>query len=80
MCAGAIVLARIPRVVYGVPDPRRGGAVSVFNILDNPALNHRCEVLGGVLQEECAELLQDFFRTCRLRGGTDGDESNTASS
>jgi tRNA(adenine34) deaminase len=80
MCAGAIVLARIPRVVYGVPDPRRGGAVSVFNILDNPALNHRCEVLGGVLKEECAELLKDFFRTCRLRGRTDGDESNTATS
>ena len=47
MCAGAIVLARIPLVVYGTPDPQRGGAASVFNILQNPALNHRCDILPG---------------------------------
>ena len=68
MCAGAIVLARIPRVVFGAPDPRRGGAVSVFNILDNPALNHRCEVASGVLDAPCRELLQAFFRGRRQEG------------
>jgi tRNA(adenine34) deaminase len=61
MCAGAIVLARIPLVVYGVPDPKRGGAVSVFNILNHPQLNHRCEVLAGVREDACRGLLQDFF-------------------
>ena len=65
MCAGAIVLARIPTVVFGTPDPQRGGAVSVFNILNHPNLNHRCEVVSGVLEEECRSLLQDFFRRRR---------------
>jgi len=65
MCAGAIVLARIPLVVFGVPDPKRGGAVSVFNILKHPQLNHRCEVVSGVLEEECREILQGFFRDKR---------------
>lgn len=65
MCAGAIVLARIPTVVFGVPDPQRGGAVSVFNILNHPNLNHRCEVISGILEDECRALLQDFFRAKR---------------
>jgi tRNA(adenine34) deaminase len=65
MCAGAIVLARIPTVVYGVPDPNRGGAASVFNILNHPQLNHRCDVRGGVLQDECRDLLQTFFKKRR---------------
>jgi tRNA(adenine34) deaminase len=64
MCAGAIVLARIPLVVYGVSDEQRGG-VSVFNLLDHPRLNHRCEVLSGVLEDPCRDLLQDFFRDRR---------------
>ena len=64
MCAGAIVLARIPVVVYGVADPQRGGA-TVFNLLDNPRLNHRCEVCAGVLEDPCRDLLQDFFRDRR---------------
>jgi len=64
MCAGAIVLARIPRIVYGVPDPARGG-ISVFNLLDRPELNHRCDVIPGVLADECRSLLQGFFRTKR---------------
>lgn len=68
MCAGAIVLARIPVVVFGATDPRRGGAVSVFNILNHPALNHRCDVRSGVLGTECAAVLQDFFRTRRNEG------------
>jgi len=65
MCAGAIVLARIPIVVFGVADPKRGGAVSVFNIVQHPDLIHRAEVVGGVLENECREILQDFFRAKR---------------
>lgn len=71
MCAGAIVLARIPQVVWGAPDPQRGGAVSCFNILDSPRLNHRPALLSGILQEECAALLLDFFHARRAthKGG-----------
>ena len=65
MCAGAIVLARIPTVVFGVPDPKRGGAVSVFNILNHPNLNHRPEVIAGVLEDEGRAVLQAFFRARR---------------
>jgi len=65
MCAGAIVLARIPTVVFGVSDPKRGGAVSVFNIVRHPDLIHRCEVIEGVLEDECRFILQDFFRNKR---------------
>lgn len=64
MCAGAIVLARVPLVVIGVPDPQRGG-ISVFNILDHKALNHRAKVVMGVLEEDCRAILQDFFRSRR---------------
>ena len=66
MCAGAIVLARIPRVVWGLTDPLRGGAVSRFQIFQQAELNHRVEHAPGLLEEECAALLKDFFR--RLRG------------
>ena len=65
MCAGAIMLARIPRVVYAVPDPVRGGAESVFNILNHPQMNHRAQLEAGVLEHECRELLQDFFKAKR---------------
>ena len=65
MCAGAIVLARIPLVVFGTTDPKRGGAVSVFNILNHEQLNHRAEVLSGVLEEECRSILQSFFQARR---------------
>jgi tRNA(adenine34) deaminase len=65
MCAGAIVLTRVPVVVYGASDQRRGGAVSVFNILNHPAMNHRCKVVSGVLAVECAAILQEFFRVRR---------------
>ena len=61
MCAGAVVLARVQRLVFGAPDPKGGGAGGLFNITANPALNHRVELAGGVLQNECAELLQRFF-------------------
>ena len=65
MCAGAIVLARVPEVVYGAADPKAGAAGSVMNLLDHPALNHRPRVAGGVRGEECAELLAGFFRERR---------------
>ncbi|MCK5528384.1 MAG: nucleoside deaminase [Kiritimatiellae bacterium] len=64
MCAGAIVLARIPIVVYGVSDPLRGG-ISAFNLLDQPNLNHKSRVIGGVLEHECRDMLQNFFKTRR---------------
>jgi tRNA(adenine34) deaminase len=65
MCAGAIVLARIPRVAWGAPDPQRGGAVSVFNILNHPQLNHRPVLAPGILEDECRTLLLDFFKIRR---------------
>ena len=65
MCAGAIVLARIPLVVWGMSDPLRGGAVSRFQILQSAELNHRADVLTGVLEEECTALIKDFFRARR---------------
>jgi tRNA(adenine34) deaminase len=65
MCAGAIVLARVPRVVYGTDDPKAGAAGSVLDILAEPRLNHRPEVVKGVLQGECAALLKDFFAARR---------------
>jgi tRNA(adenine34) deaminase len=65
MCAGAIVLARVPRVVFGAYDPKAGAAGSVLNVLDVPQLNHRPQVQGGLLAEECASLLRDFFGSRR---------------
>jgi tRNA(adenine34) deaminase len=65
MCAGAIVLARVPRVVYGTLDPKAGAAGSVMNVLAEPRLNHRPAVTGGLLAEECADLLRSFFATRR---------------
>jgi tRNA(adenine34) deaminase len=61
MCAGAIVLARIPVLVYGAPDPKAGAAGSVLDVLGEPALNHRPELVAGVREEECAALLREFF-------------------
>jgi len=65
MCAGAIVLARVPRVLYGASDPKAGAAGSVLDVLAEPRLNHRPEVRGGVLGEECGELLSGFFAARR---------------
>ena len=75
MCAGAIVLARIPLVVWGMSDPQRGGGVSCFNILQSDSLNHRSEVLKGVLEEECTAIFKDFFKKRRLenKNGADFD-------
>ncbi len=65
MCAGALVHARVARVVYAAADPRTGAAGSVFNLLQSDSLNHRCEVSGGVLAEESGALLQEFFKRRR---------------
>ena len=65
MCAGAIVLARIPRVVYGASDPKAGAAGSVLDVLAEPRLNHRPEVSGGLLSEPASELLRAFFASRR---------------
>ena len=65
MCAGAIVLARVPRVLYGASDPKAGAAGSVLDVLAEPRLNHRPEVVGGVLGEECGTLLSGFFAVRR---------------
>jgi tRNA(adenine34) deaminase len=67
MCAGAIVLARIPTVVYGTTDPKAGAAGSVLDVLQEPRLNHRPAVVKDVLQPECAALLKDFFAARRKR-------------
>jgi tRNA(adenine34) deaminase len=61
MCAGAIVLARVPRVVYGASDPKAGACGSVLDVLGEPRLNHRPEVAGGLLAQECGALLSSFF-------------------
>jgi tRNA(adenine34) deaminase len=65
MCAGALVHARIKRLVYGADDPKAGAIHSVMQVLNHPQLNHRTEVKGGVLAGQCAELLQSFFRAKR---------------
>jgi tRNA(adenine34) deaminase len=65
MCAGAIVLARVGRVVYGTDDPKAGGAGSVLDVLGEPRLNHNPTVSAGILADECAELLRDFFQAKR---------------
>lgn len=67
MCAGALVQARVARVVFGAVDPRAGAAGTVFNVLQSARLNHRAEVTGGVLAEGCGTLLRDFFRARRLK-------------
>jgi tRNA(adenine34) deaminase len=61
MCAGALVHARVTRLVYGATDPRAGAAGTVFNLLQAQQLNHQVEVSGGLLAEECGALLRDFF-------------------
>jgi tRNA(adenine34) deaminase len=65
MCAGAIVLARLTRLVFGAIDPKAGGAGSRFNIVAHPSLNHRVETKPGVLEEDCAALLKRFFAAKR---------------
>jgi len=66
MCAGAMIHARLTRLVFGTPDPRAGSAGSIYNVLTDPRLNHRVEVVSGIHEEECAALLRGFF--ARRRG------------
>jgi tRNA(adenine34) deaminase len=68
-CAGAIVLARIPQVVYGAADPKAGAARTLYQIMDDPRLNHRAEVIPGVLGEECGRILSAFFARKRMKSG-----------
>jgi tRNA(adenine34) deaminase len=65
MCAGALVHARIARLVYGATDPKAGAAGSVIKVINHSQLNHKMEVKAGVLATKCAEILQDFFRSRR---------------
>ena len=68
MCAGAIVNSRVANVVFGAMDPKGGAAGTLFNILDDTRLNHRCNVVPGVLSKTCGEMLTEFFRRKRMMG------------
>jgi tRNA(adenine34) deaminase len=68
MCAGALIHARISRLVYGASDPKAGAAGSVLQVLNHPQLNHQMEVTSGVLADQCSAILQDFFRQKRSFG------------
>jgi tRNA(adenine34) deaminase len=68
MCAGALVLTRVARVVFGAPDPKGGAAGGVMNLLQFPTLNHRCEITAGVREAECRALLRQFFAEQRAKG------------
>ncbi|WP_261344073.1 tRNA adenosine(34) deaminase TadA [Roseimaritima sediminicola] len=68
MCAGAILQGRIPNVIFGAMDPKAGAVDSLFHLLNDPRLNHRCEVTGGVMAELCAKMLTDFFAAKRAQG------------
>jgi tRNA(adenine34) deaminase len=72
MCAGAIVNARVRRLVYGCPNPKAGAVATLYTIVDDPRLNHRVEIVAGVRADECAEVLQQFFAELR-KGPTYGE-------
>jgi tRNA(adenine34) deaminase len=74
MCAGALVLARLDRLVYGCPDPKTGACGSLYDIVRDGRLNHRLAVTAGVLADDCARLLQDFFQQRRGGNGADSPE------
>jgi tRNA(adenine34) deaminase len=73
MCAGAMVLARVRTVVFGARDLKAGAGGSVLNILCNPALNHRIEIIEGILEEECSHLVKEFFKQLRKESGGKGN-------
>ena len=77
MCAGALVNARIGRLVYGAKDERFGAVETHFRICDSPDLNHRIEITGGVLEAKCRQLMQDFFRKRRASSGLPKSEPTT---
>lgn len=68
MCAGAIVLARLPLLVYGAADPKAGAVRSLYQLCSDPRLNHRAEIIAGVREQECGAILTDFFRAQRALG------------
>jgi tRNA(adenine34) deaminase len=68
MCAGGIVNARVARLVYGASDPKAGAVRTLYQVCDDPRLNHRVEIVGGVMGEECGEVLREFFRRQRGMG------------
>ncbi len=68
MCAGAIIQARLPRVVFGAADPKAGAVMSLFQLLDDPRLNHRANVTGGILSQSCGEIISRFFQQKRQIG------------
>ncbi len=68
MCAGAIVQARIPMVVFGASDPKAGAVHSVYQLLSDARLNHRCEIISGVLEQPCSTILTEFFQAQRAMG------------
>ena len=65
MCAGAIIMSRIERLVYGAPDSRAGACESLFNVVNNPALNHQVKVTAGILEQECGKIVKDFMQEKR---------------
>src|SRR3954466_8482714 len=73
MCAGALVHARVHRVIFGCADDRAGAAGSILNVLQMSTLNHRCDISSGVLKSECAAILQDFFKKKRMRRKDPGE-------
>jgi tRNA(adenine34) deaminase len=68
MCAGAITQARIPWVVYGAPDPKAGAVHTLYQLLSDPRLNHRCQTVSGVMADSCAAVLSEFFKQKRAMG------------
>ena len=67
MCAGAALSARVEKVIFGAHDPKAGAVKTLYQVLEDSRLNHRCEVVGGLLEEECAQLLSDFFKKLRQK-------------
>ena len=78
MCAGAIVQARIPEVIMAAENPKAGCAGSVMDILNNPDFNHQVSVKKGVMQEECSELLKEFFKELRIRNKAEKEQKGSA--
>lgn len=79
MCAGGIVLSRVKRVVYGASDPKGGCAGTLMNLLTDERFNHQCEVVAGVMEEECGALLTNFFRELRIKRKVKKMDKNTSS-
>ncbi|WP_035855716.1 MULTISPECIES: tRNA adenosine(34) deaminase TadA [Jeotgalicoccus] len=67
MCSGAIIMSRVPQVVYGAPDPKGGTVDSLMHLLDEPRFNHRANVISGIMAEDCAALLRNFFKNLRTK-------------